>query len=485
MKTQKTRQPFWILVLLSLSLLMGCSSTHQPRTIEILAVNDIHAAIDRFPQFAALVDRLRGSYPNLLLVSGGDNQTGNPANDQYPEKGLPVIELMNAVKFDLSAVGNHEFDSKPANFEKLTHQADFDFLSANTIQPTDGNFRINPYKIVETANGLKVAFVSLLAINAKGIPDTHPDHVKGFAFKDPFQTAQEYLFLRDQSDVLIMLNHMGFEQDVKIAMQLPSNAVDVIIGGHSHTKVEKEQIHNGVLITQAGHRLNYATLIKLTVNPDGKIDKQMELLSIDKTGSARADIQEMVNTYQHNPVLTETIATATDNFSSTEEIGYLITDAMRAMTDSNIALVNAGGVRVSTLARGPIRTKDVYEIDPFGNEVIRFMLSGHEIRDLFLAAFASSKYKLIYPSGMMVRYLLNADQSLKDVTLLTSEHKALNMDKRYSVVMSDYMASVYSYKHQDPGQRLFRPTAETAIDYLKKMKTIPSYQGLKRIEVSQ
>jgi 5'-nucleotidase len=49
----------------------------------------------------------------MLLVAAGDNQTGNPVNDQYPEKGLPVIELMNAVGFDLSAVGNHEFDSRP------------------------------------------------------------------------------------------------------------------------------------------------------------------------------------------------------------------------------------------------------------------------------------------------------------------------------------------------------------------------------------
>lgn len=237
-KTPKTR---WALALLSIAFLMGCSST-QPRTVEILAVNDIHAALDNFPRFAFIIDELRARYPNLLLVAAGDNQTGNPANNQYPEKGLPVIELMNAVNFDLSAVGNHEFDSRLAGFEHITQKAQFDFLSANTEPPKEANFRIQPYKIIDLPNGLNVAFFSLLDINANGIPDTHPDNVKGFSFKDPLQTAKEYLFLKDQSDVLIMLNHMGFEEDVKLAMQLPTDSIDVIIGGHSHTKVDTEQM---------------------------------------------------------------------------------------------------------------------------------------------------------------------------------------------------------------------------------------------------
>ena len=215
----------WALVLLGTALLMGCNTNQnakvtqisQARTVEILAVNDMHAALDNFPRFAFIVDSLRETYPNLLLVSGGDNQTGNPVNDQYPEKGLPMIELMNAVQFDLSAVGNHEFDSGLKGFEKLTHKANFDFLSANMELPKGADFRIKPYKIIKLPNGLKVAFVSLLDINANGIPDSHPDNVKGFVFKDPFATALDYLFLKDQSDVFVMVNHMGFEEDVKLA----------------------------------------------------------------------------------------------------------------------------------------------------------------------------------------------------------------------------------------------------------------------------
>ncbi|HKM92067.1 MAG TPA: bifunctional UDP-sugar hydrolase/5'-nucleotidase [Prolixibacteraceae bacterium] len=490
MKTISTKlKVFCALVVLGASLLIGCSTSRkiaeqpQSKTVEILAVNDMHAAIDNFPRFAFMVDSLRAIYPHLLLVSGGDNQTGNPANDQYPEKGMPIIELMNAVNFDLSAVGNHEFDSRLAGFENITHKAVFDFLCANIELPATADFRIKPYKIVKSPNGLKTAFVSLLDINDNGIPDTHPDNVKGFTFNDPFQTANEYLFLKDSCDVFIMLNHLGFEEDVKLANQLPANSVDVIIGGHSHTKVEKNQIHNGMMITQAERKLSCATLIKFTVSPKGKVEREMQLLTVGKKGNTRADIQTMVDGYNNNPALTETIAIAEDELSNYEEVGFLMCDAIRIAAEADIALINPGGVRVSTLAKGPVRTKDVYEMDPFGNEMVLFNLSGHEIHNLLICAFTFDEEMPIYPSGITTRYLLKPDGKLKDVELFTTNSQPLNMDLTYSVVMNNYMSSVYKYDHKDAGQGLFRSSAEATIDYLKELKSIPSYRGMQRVEI--
>ncbi|MDD4730113.1 MAG: metallophosphoesterase, partial [Dysgonamonadaceae bacterium] len=252
MKTNSTTQKLiYVVFLLTTSLLISCGTSRKvaelpkAKTLEILAVNDIHAALDNFPRLAFMADSLRNIYPDLLLVSGGDNQTGNPVNDQYPEKGMPIIELMNALNFDMSAVGNHEFDSRLAGFEHITHKANFDFLCANIILPKEADFRIKPYKIIETPDGIKIAIVSVLHINNTGIPDTHPDNVKGVTFKDPIEIANDYLFLKDSCDVFVMLNHFGFENDVMLAKQLPTNTVDVIIGGHSHTKIDKERIYNG------------------------------------------------------------------------------------------------------------------------------------------------------------------------------------------------------------------------------------------------
>ena len=490
MKTISTTQKIIFgILLLSSSYLISCGTsrqlTEQPsaKTVEILAVNDMHAALDNFPRLAFMVDSLRNIYPGLILVSGGDNQTGNPVNDQYPEKGMPIIELMNALKFNMSAVGNHEFDSRLKGFEYITHKANFDFLCANIELPKDADFRIKPYKIVKTPNRIKTAFVSVLHINSTGIPDTHPDNVKGFTFKDPIVTANDYLFLRDSCDLFVMLNHFGFENDVILANQLPTGVVDLIIGGHSHTKIDTDQIHNGIMITQAERRLKYATLIKLTINPDGQVTRKMDLLTVGNIGNTRPDIQAMVDTYNNNPAMTETVAIAEDDFSTKRELGYLMTDALRFETGKDIALINPGGVRASFLAKGPILTKNVYEMDPFGNEIVQFNLSGHEIRNLLLSAYAMDDDSAIIPSGINTRYTLTSDGKLKDVELFTAEGKAFDMDKMYSVVMNDYMATVYTYDHNDPGQGLFRPTAETTIEYLKGLKSIPSYRGMQRVEI--
>lgn len=455
----------------------------ETKTLEILAVNDMHAAMDNFPRFAFMVDSLRTLYPNMLLVSAGDNQTGNPVNDQYHDKGLPMITLMNAVKFDISAVGNHEFDSKPEGFAKNTQQATFHFVGSNTVPPEGSTFRIKPYKILTTKNGVRVAFVSLLNINESGIPDSHPDNVKGFVFKDPYSTAKEVLSLADSCQVFVFLNHMGFEEDVALAGQLPAGKADLIIGGHSHTRVDKEQVHNGILITQAERKLKYATLIKLTLKDNQVETKTMQLLTVGKTGKERVDVRAMVNQFGNNPQLKETIAEATADFTTYEEVGYLMVDGIRAAARADIALANPGGVRIDHLNKGNVSVMDIYTMDPFGNEMVLFNLTGHEIKALHLAAFTIDDSSAIYPSGIKSKYLLSEKGALNDVQFFTNDGKPLDMDKTYTVVMNNYMASVYKYDHKDIGQGLFRTTAEGIIDYLKNLKKIPDYRGEKRVEL--
>jgi len=103
----------------------------EPREVHILAVNDMHANLDQFPNFAALVDGIRAKHPNLLLFSAGDNRTGNPVNDMHPEPSLPMSTLMNKIGFNLSAVGNHEFDSGYLGFRRLVYRSHFRHVCAN------------------------------------------------------------------------------------------------------------------------------------------------------------------------------------------------------------------------------------------------------------------------------------------------------------------------------------------------------------------
>ena len=388
------------------------------RQAVIFAVNDMHAAIDNFPKLAYIVDSLKAIYPDMLLVAAGDNQTGNPVNDQYPEKGWPMIDLMNATGFDLSAVGNHEFDTGPEGLSNLTGKAKFSFICANVSAGGQNNVKISPYKIFTLPNGLKLSFLGLLQLGQNGIPDSHPDNVKGFSFRSPFETAPEYLWLKDSSDILIALTHIGFEEDVKLAETMPAG-IDLIIGGHSHTRVEKEQVHNGIMITQAENKLKYGTLIKLTIASDGTLQKSMQLTDIRNSKNEKPAIRAMVDKYNDNPVLNEVIATASDDFSTYEELGYLMADAQRDAAGADIALMNPGGVRIDRLDKGPVTIKNVYQLDPFGNELVVTKLTGEEIYALMRAAWTVDDKSPLYPSGVRTEVKADAEGNLKEIAILT------------------------------------------------------------------
>lgn len=458
------------------------TATTAERQAVIFAVNDMHAAIDNFPKLAWIVDSLRNLYPDMLLVAAGDNQTGNPINDQYPEKGFPVIDLMNAVGFNLSAVGNHEFDTGPGGFSNLAGKAKFSFICANVSGGDQHAIEIIPYKIFTLPNGLKIAFLGLLQLGQNGIPDSHPDNVRDFFFRSPFETAPEFLWLKDSSDIFIALTHIGFEEDVKLAETMPAG-VDLIIGGHSHTRVEKEQIHNGILITQAENKLKYGTLIKLTVTNDGTLNRSMKLIDLRNSNNENPSIRALVDKYNDNPVLNQVIATASDDFSSYEELGYLMADAQRAAAGADIALMNPGGVRIDKLPKGPVTIKNVYQLDPFGNELVVTKLTGGEILSLLHAAWPVDDKSPVYPSGVRTEIKISTQGDPDEIKIFTDDGKPLDISRIYTVAMNSYMTQVYKYDHADPGQSLFFTTAEALIRYLKQKGIVRSYRDEKRVRI--
>ncbi len=475
--------------IVALGLLSSCSSTkHAGTTVPperqavIFAVNDMHAAIDNFPKLAYIADSLNTIYPDMLLVAAGDNQTGNPVNDQYPEKGFPMIDLMNATGFDLSALGNHEFDTGQEGLINLLNKAGFSFICANVASDGQYKAKIDPFKIFTMPNGLRIAFLGLLQLGQNGIPDSHPDNVKGFSFRSPFETASEYMWLKDSSDIFIALTHIGFEEDVKLAESMPAG-IDLIIGGHSHTRVDKEQVHNGIMIAQAENKLKYGTLIRLTVSADGAVRKSTQLIDIRNSKKEKPSIRAMVDKYNDNPVLNEVIATAADDFSTYEELGYLMADAQREAAGADIALMNPGGVRIDRLEKGPVTIKNVYQLDPFGNELVVTKLTGEEIYALLHAAWTVDDKSPVYPSGIRMELKSDDKGDLGDLTVRTEDGTPLEMSRIYTVAMNSYITQVYKYQHSDPGQSLFITTAEALISYLKKQNIVRSYRGEKRIQI--
>lgn len=467
-------------------LLAGCgvSSHHKSGNhIRILSVNDMHAGMERMPRFAFIVDSLRREYPELLILSGGDNQTGNPFNDQYDPKGWPMIEMMNAIGFDASVVGNHEFDTGREGFAYLASHATFPFLCAN-MEPT-ADLPIHPRMTLRTKNGYTVGIISLLFINELGIPDSHPDKVRPFTFHEPMESYERYLGMRDSVDVLLFLNHYGVLHDQALAKALPSGVVDLIVGGHSHTKIDRELYENGILITQAGSKLHYCTLTDLTLGPDRRvIARSSRLIPIAEGGKEQPAMRALVDKIFANPEMHKALATTEEGLLSKEELGYLMTDAFREVTGADFALTNPGGIRIDSIAPGPISMLDVYTLDPFSNQMMTVELTPAELHRLFESGFDQlDDRRPIVPSGLHVTYALRADGTLEGVTILDDNDQPLDADRTYKVALSSYAASVYSYGDKSRVKDEHLTSEEAIIAYLSRHRIAPDYSEEHRITI--
>lgn len=445
--------------------------------IIILTTNDMHARIDNFSKLAYLADSLRHIYANVFLVAAGDNFTGNPVVDQYPEKGYPMIDLMNKLHYDVSAIGNHEFDLGQENLEKRFEQARFPFISCNTDASGTKVKQPLPFIILKTSGGIKLAFLSAIQLGENGLPDSHPDKLKGLRFEDGIAKALTYRNLKQQCNVFIALTHLGIEKDTVLARKM--NELDIIIGGHSHTVMEKALFMNGVMITQAGSGLKYAGKITVSVFNGKVVGSSYELISLGKITGKDKVVQSMIDKYNDNPALNEAIAKAGQAVSGEDALGSMMTDAITDRLGMDIAFQNNGGIRVSEFAAGDILMKDVYKLDPFGNMVIRIRMNASEIKSLIASSYNREKSLDLQVSGMTYSLLTDSAKVLKDVQMLDRSGKELDPVKEYNVGINSYLVSSYRFEHRDAGESLYTTTAQTLIDFLKARKTV-DYTGVKR-----
>lgn len=463
--------------LLSAGAITNAFSGNDTTRVVILSVNDLHAKIDNFPRFKAMVDSIRQAEEHVVLLSAGDIFTGNPVVDQFPEKGQPMIELMNRTGFAASAVGNHEFDYGQEVLARRMKEAQFPFLSANILPDSSSPVSFKPYVIITLENGIRIGILSLIQINEAGLPDTHPSRLEGLTFPDGLKVAQSYASLRDSCDVFIALTHLGYETDIELTSILPS--LDLILGGHSHTLVKTPAVFNDVLIMQAGSGLRYLTKTTLKIYGNKLISRQAETLSVTAFSKSDEEMEQLILKYNDNKELNEVIGTALNDISGKDELGSMMTDAMAAITPVEIAFQNNGGIRVDNFPEGDITIKDVYQLDPFGNEIILFYLTPAEIRSLILNAYNRELEIDLQTSGVSYTVLTDTAGKGLDVEILLSDGSVPDEGKAYATGISSYIASSYQFDHNDEGTSLYTITAQSLINFIRNKKAL-DYKGVKR-----
>lgn len=449
----------------ALLLLAACQPKVKEQKIYIASINDMHANIDNFPKLAGLVDSLRAAHPDLLLFSAGDNRSGNPINDRYAEPAKPMIELMNAVGFDLATFGNHEWDDGPIALRNVLNWAKFPFVCANvTFDDTLQMPNVYPYVVFER-DGLKLGVIGGIQLGLNGLPDFHPRNADGSHFVPFRDVLPKYIEELSDCNAVFLLDHCGYEDDRETAEKFPT--LTAIFGGHTHTRVAEKQLvgEGNVLVTQAESKVKYLTLSTFTFRDGEVVDIQSELLSIRDFPKKNEQVTEMVKQYNSDPHFSTVVANNVSAIDSYESLGCLMTDAIRYTLGADMGFQNPGGVRFDTLSVRPVTIKDILTLDPFDNEIIQFTLTGEEIIRLMKTCFVTDGGP-IYCSGCSYSYKVDEGGEMTDIQVKLENGKPLNMKAKYKVVMNSYMTSVFDYEHQDPGTSTFRTSDDVMMEYL-------------------
>ena len=463
-----------ILFLASFSLhpASGCfAQTDNGKKTEviILHLNDMHAKTDGFAKIKYLADSLKRVNPNVFILSAGDNFTGNPFIDMVSDKGSPMIDLMNRSGFTLSCFGNHEFDLGQVFLEKRIEQAGFPFICANINTGNSVLKQPEAWYILKAGN-LQIPVLGLIEINDKGIPDTHPSKVEGIRFTDPFETAGKFTALKKKYGSLIALTHLGVEADKKLARDYPE--IDVIIGGHSHTILKLSLTEAGVSIVQAGSYQRFIGKLTLVYSGNSIVEKRDTLIVLESLKGSDETVQNLVKSYENNPEFEKVAGIAETAIKGKQNLGALMTDAVAWTVKADFAFQNKGGIRIQSIPEGEIRIKDIYRLDPFGNQVVVYKLSGKEIEDLVLRSFKKERDIDLYPSGMTYVIKKAENEKKAGVKMQDLSGKPLQPEKTYTVALNSYIAAAYDFTHSDPGKTLELTTEECLIRFLEYRKKV-------------
>lgn len=457
-----------------LMLLALTASAQERKELHILSGNDMHAAIECFPRLGFIADSLRTLYPDLLILSAGDNRSGDPLNDMYEIPAYPMVALMNIVGFHTSTLGNHEFDSGQKGLAQLINMSNFSYLCSNAHPAPSTGIHVRPYQVFD-AGGIRVGIIGVTALGVLGKPESHPDNMTDITFTDPLETVRQYEFLRKQCDVVVLLSHMGYEDDVKISAELPW--VDLIVGGHSHTQLKGGEIHNGILITQNVDRLKRVTHTTLTLENGKVVGKSAENIAVRGEKNENKIISLLTDFFSNNPAFERVLATADAPFSTYEELGCLMADAYRVEGGADLSFQNYGGVRYDTHAAGGITVKDVLRLDPFQNSIVMVNVTGKELVEMLIKCYDNDQLRFPLVSGMTAEYAIDqTTKKLKKVVLYGLDGKKLNLKNTYQVATNSYVQAITPTNRKDEGHSIGRNTADLIMRYLEHQGHV-NYQG--------
>ena len=443
------------------------SPVQEPQLVHlvVLHTNDIHGQVLPRPatwldtpdpprvgglvRLAAAIRRERRSAEEagaeVLLLDAGDWTQGTP--EGRLGQGRQVAALMLLLGYDAMAVGNHEFDHGVDVFLGHLKALQAPALLANALLPngeylpgTRSHMRLNK-------GGIPILLVGLLT---RHTPEMTHSSARELIWQSPAKALTRVRKLAQPAGALVIpMTHLGVEGDRALARAHPDLAL--IVGGHSHTRLEEGVVEGQTLIVQTGAKAttlgrvdlwldsesykvvrSKARLIKLLAEPaDPDRDPAFEaackklVLASERrmgvvVGSLSAPLMRGLNPY---------VSSASGN---------LVTDVMREHTGATVALHNRGGLRAD-LPAGQVTRRDLFRVLPFENPVVRMDLTGSPLAKLRRRSVEGHGHSGLEVSGVTL-YLLPGDKRPKLGKIMVGR-KDLVSGETYRVVTNSFLAA--------------------------------------------
>jgi 5'-nucleotidase/UDP-sugar diphosphatase len=338
------------------------------------------------------INNVRREEENVLYVIAGDMVQGSLIDSEY--KGVSTMGLMNYLAPDVVSLGNHEFDYGLSHLLFLEKVANFPIVNANLYIKPYSKRLMRPYLILKKA-GFDLLFTGIITEKVMDTIKMDPLISSFVSLEDAATEVGKICnaYKNDDIDLTILLTHIGFDSDVELAKLLKHEwGVDLIIGGHSHTILEKPAKENNVLIVQAGVGTDQIGRLDVVVDDDTNsvIEYKWQLIPIDeRIAEPDAELNKYLETYQqevnlkYNAIVCKLAIEHTHPVREVEtSLGNLFADAFADNAECHVMFCASGSIRSKKL--GPLVTmRDLLTCFPYDDALTRYTVTGEQLTRIF------------------------------------------------------------------------------------------------------
>lgn len=446
--------------------------------ITIVQMNDTHGYIEEhwehfYKGNASVYERVGGyariaSYlkevrqeraNNVLFLDNGDTFHGTYPVVQTSGKILPP--LLNQLGLD-GMTAHWDLAYGPDALKDIVEKLNYPMLAINTYYEDNNELVFPPYLIKEI-NGLKIGVIGIAATIVDKVMPKH--FSKGIYFTMGNEELPGYIAeLKEEQDVdlVVVLSHLGFPQEIKLAEEV--DGIDVLLSGHTHNRVYEPAIVNDALIIQSGCHGSFLGRLDLTVRNKKIIDYHHELVLLDGTIEEEADMKKRVAVKMapYREKLDQVIGqTATDlNRSGVLEstMDNLLLQSMLDYAKAEIAFSN-GWRYGAPIPQGPITENDLWNIIPVNPPLSQTILTGRELWDMLEEnlenTFSTDPYSQMggyvkRSMGISMYFKFENPYGQRIQELFVGDEK-IEMDQDYSVVFVTVQGVPAKYgKNREP-----------------------------------